>query len=48
MLEKCPECGSSYLVEKTLKKGPVLACPEKKCTYQREEPRTEEATVGPR
>jgi DNA topoisomerase-1 len=25
--EKCPQCGSEYLVEKNLKAGPVLACP---------------------
>ena len=25
--EKCPQCGSEYLVEKMLKSGPVLACP---------------------
>ena len=27
---KCPECGSPYLVEKTLKSGIFLECPNKK------------------
>jgi DNA topoisomerase-1 len=27
---KCPECGSPYLVEKTLKSGVFLECPNKK------------------
>jgi len=33
--EKCPDCGSEYLVEKTLKSGPVIACPNKECDYER-------------
>jgi DNA topoisomerase I len=33
--EKCPTCGSEYLVEKTLKSGPVIACPNKECEYER-------------
>src|SRR5438067_350116 len=33
--EKCPECGGEYLVEKTLKAGPVIACPNKECEYER-------------
>jgi DNA topoisomerase-1 len=28
--KKCPECGSPYLVEKTLKSGIFLECPNKK------------------
>jgi DNA topoisomerase-1 len=28
--QKCPECGSPYLVEKTLKSGVYLECPNKK------------------
>jgi DNA topoisomerase-1 len=28
--KKCPECGSPYLVEKTLKSGIYLECPNKK------------------
>ncbi len=27
LAEKCPECGSEYLVEKSLKSGTVIACP---------------------
>jgi len=34
--EKCPECGSNYLVEKVNKSGSVIACPEKGCKYKRE------------
>ena len=32
--EKCPSCGSEYLVEKNLKAGPVIACPNKECDYE--------------
>jgi DNA topoisomerase-1 len=35
MAEKCPSCGNEYLVEKTLKSGPVIACPNKECDYER-------------
>jgi DNA topoisomerase I len=35
MAEKCPSCGSEYLVEKNLKAGPVIACPNKECEYER-------------
>jgi len=34
--EKCPECGSSYLVEKYLKAGPVAQCPNAECKFKRE------------
>jgi len=34
--EKCPECGHPYLVEKNLKSGPVIACPNKRA--EEEEP----------
>ncbi len=33
--EKCPECGSSYLVEKWLKAGSVAQCPNGECKYKR-------------
>ena len=36
--EKCPDCGSPYLVEKYLKAGPVIACPNKECEYERPAP----------
>ncbi len=35
--ETCPQCGSPYLVEKNLKSGPVLACPNNKRTTTEEE-----------
>ncbi len=35
--EACPQCGSPYLVEKNLKSGPVLACPNNKRTTAEEE-----------
>ena len=33
--EKCPECGSSYLIEKYLKAGPVAQCPNGECKFKR-------------
>jgi DNA topoisomerase I len=33
--EKCPSCGHEYLVEKYLKDGPTIACPNKECDYER-------------
>src|SRR5947208_901678 len=36
--EKCPACGSEYLVEKYLKRSPVIACPNKECDYERPNP----------
>ena len=38
LAEKCPSCGSEYLVEKMLKAGPVIACPNKECDFERELP----------
>jgi DNA topoisomerase-1 len=35
LAEKCTSCGSDYLVEKNLKAGPVIACPNKECDYER-------------
>lgn len=36
VLEKCPDCGAPYLVEKNTKKdGPHLACATKGCKYRR-------------
>jgi DNA topoisomerase-1 len=43
--EKCPSCGHEYLVEKFLKAGPLIACPNKECEYERPVP-AEAATVG--
>jgi DNA topoisomerase-1 len=36
--EKCPSCGNEFLVEKFLKSGPVIACPNKECEYERPAP----------
>ncbi len=33
--EKCPDCGSSYLIEKYLKSGPVAQCPNAECKFKR-------------
>ena len=33
--EKCPECSSPYMVEKYLKAGPVLQCPNGECKFKR-------------
>jgi DNA topoisomerase I len=43
--EKCPSCGSEYLVEKYLKAGPVIACPNKECDYERAAPPAEAAAT---
>lgn len=39
--EKCPDCSGSYLVEKYLKAGPILQCPNPECKYKRELPPAE-------
>ncbi|HLG97662.1 MAG TPA: type I DNA topoisomerase [Bryobacteraceae bacterium] len=39
--EKCPECGSSYLIEKWLKAGPVAQCPNGECKYKKPLPQEE-------
>jgi DNA topoisomerase I len=43
--EKCTSCGSEYLVEKNLKAGPVIACPNKECDYERPAPPAEAAAT---
>jgi DNA topoisomerase-1 len=35
LAEACPNCGHPYLVEKWLKSGPVVQCPNDKCKYKR-------------
>jgi len=42
--EKCPSCGGEYLVQKFLKDGPVVACPNKECDYERPAPELVAAT----
>jgi len=44
--EKCPSCGNEYLVEKNLKAGPVIACPNKECEYERPAPPPEPPAAG--
>jgi len=34
LAEVCPQCGSPYLLEKRLKSGPVVACPNAECKYK--------------
>jgi DNA topoisomerase-1 len=34
--EKCPDCGNPYLVEKWLKAGGFIQCPNAECKYKRE------------
>src|ERR1700694_3793454 len=36
--EKCPECGSPYMVEKWLKAGAVWQCPNPECKHKQEAP----------
>jgi len=33
--EKCPQCGSSYLIEKFLKAGPMAQCPNAECKFKK-------------
>ncbi|MGH9610705.1 MAG: topoisomerase DNA-binding C4 zinc finger domain-containing protein, partial [Bryobacteraceae bacterium] len=44
--EKCPECGSSYLIEKYLKAGPVAQCPNPECKYKRPLEVVQESSVA--
>ena len=46
MPEKCPECGSSYLIEKFLKAGPVAQCPNAECKYKRPLEAVRESSVA--
>ncbi len=43
--EKCPECGSPYMVEKWLKAGAVLQCPNAECKYKHDAPPETAAAV---
>jgi len=36
LAEKRPKCGGAYLVEKWLKAGPVVQCPNAECKFKRE------------
>jgi DNA topoisomerase I len=41
--EKCPQCGSAYLIEKFLKAGPVAQCPNGECKFKKPLPVVAEA-----
>jgi DNA topoisomerase I len=43
--EKCPKCGSEYLVEKHLKESDTIECPNKECDYSRPGPPPEYASA---
>jgi DNA topoisomerase-1 len=43
--EKCPSCGHEFLVERLRKDGPVIACPNKECDYEREAPAVAASTA---
>jgi DNA topoisomerase-1 len=44
--EKCPDCGSSYLIEKFLKAGPVAQCPNNECKHKHPIEVPQEASVA--
>jgi DNA topoisomerase-1 len=44
--EKCPDCGSPYLLEKYLKAGPVLQCPAAGCKFRKLIPASPEPAVA--
>ncbi len=44
--EKCPECGSPYMVEKWLKAGAVWQCPNPECKHKVEAPVATEVTLS--
>jgi DNA topoisomerase-1 len=47
MAEKCPECGSPYLLEKHLKSGSMLVCPNNtKKSADEEEPKPKRGKKG--
>jgi len=43
--EKCPVCGSPYMVEKWLKAGPMWQCPNPECKHKRHAPQPAGALV---
>jgi DNA topoisomerase I len=44
LAEKCPKCGSPYMIEKWLKAGPVRQCPNEECKYKQPTPQPLDAT----
>jgi DNA topoisomerase-1 len=43
--EKCPQCGSPYMVEKWLKAGPMWQCPNPECKHKQHAPEGTPAVV---
>jgi DNA topoisomerase-1 len=43
--EKCPQCGSPYMVEKWLKAGPMWQCPNPECKHKQHAPEGTAALV---
>jgi DNA topoisomerase-1 len=43
--EKCPQCGSPYMVEKWLKAGPMWHCPNPECKHKQHAPEGTAALV---
>ena len=43
--EKCPECGSPYMLEKWLKAGPMMQCPNPECKHKHPAAQPAEALV---
>jgi DNA topoisomerase-1 len=41
--EKCPQCGSPYMVEKWLKAGPMWQCPNPECKHKQHAPQVGQA-----
>ncbi|HLQ52288.1 MAG TPA: hypothetical protein VK129_12370, partial [Terriglobales bacterium] len=44
--EKCPECGHPYLVEKNLKSGAVIACPNRAASDEEDAPKRRRKKKG--
>ena len=44
--EKCPNCGSPYLIEKWLKAGPIWQCPNPECKHKMPAPQPAEAVAS--
>ena len=45
--EKCPQCGSPYMVEKWLKAGAMWQCPNPECKHKQHAPRTGASALVP-
>jgi DNA topoisomerase-1 len=45
--EKCPQCGSPYMLEKWLKAGPMWQCPNPECKHKQHAPHVAPAILSP-